>query len=201
MRAVRPVCRAGDLRGRRIAAARAAAIGIGAVGRRGGVRLRACGDRLANDARQWGRAVMGGAATSSHNFPTRTRRPSGIGVQVTMNGGCFSSAGVRHRNRSYEFAGVRHPNRSYAFAGVRHPTCFRQKPNHTAATREASSPRRKTPRKPPKAARAAAAGGPRKIFLSPPTVGKNLKNPTRPTTGKAESTGARRSGGLGARGV
>ena len=31
--------RAGDLRGRRIAAARAAAIGIGAVGRRGGVRF------------------------------------------------------------------------------------------------------------------------------------------------------------------
>ncbi|MDF2865163.1 MAG: hypothetical protein K0S02_5435, partial [Achromobacter mucicolens] len=32
-----------------------------------------------------GRAVMGGAATCSHNFPTRTRRPSGTGVQVTIN--------------------------------------------------------------------------------------------------------------------
>ena len=27
---------------------------------------------------------MGGAATSSHNFPTHTRRPSGTGVQVTI---------------------------------------------------------------------------------------------------------------------
>ena len=39
MRATRPVDRAGDLRGRRIAAARAAAIGIWVVGRREGVRF------------------------------------------------------------------------------------------------------------------------------------------------------------------
>jgi len=32
-----------------------------------------------------GRAVMGGAATVSYNLPTRTRRPSGTAVQVTIN--------------------------------------------------------------------------------------------------------------------
>ncbi|WP_334168158.1 hypothetical protein, partial [Achromobacter mucicolens] len=37
--ATRPVFREGNLRGRRIAAARAAAIGIGSVGRREGVRF------------------------------------------------------------------------------------------------------------------------------------------------------------------
>ncbi len=30
---------------------------------------------------------MGGAATVSYNLPTRSRRPSGTGVQVTITGG------------------------------------------------------------------------------------------------------------------
>ena len=30
---------------------------------------------------------MGGAATGRHSLPTSTRRPSGIGVQVTITGG------------------------------------------------------------------------------------------------------------------
>jgi len=31
--------------------------------------------------------MMGGAATFSHNLATRTRRPSGTGVQMTINVG------------------------------------------------------------------------------------------------------------------
>jgi len=51
--------------------------GIGPVGRRGGVRcaLAAVGFLMARLT--VGGAVMGGAATVRHNFPTCTRRPSG----------------------------------------------------------------------------------------------------------------------------
>ena len=69
--ASRPVVRAGDLRGRRIAAARAAAIGIRPVGRRGVVRFALAEVCVLMASRTRGGAVMGGARRP----PATTRRP------------------------------------------------------------------------------------------------------------------------------
>ncbi|MDH1525588.1 hypothetical protein, partial [Achromobacter mucicolens] len=78
LRATRPVVGEGNLRGRRIAAARAAAIGIGAVGRREGVRFALAVIGLLMAAVTMGEwAVMGGAATGRHSLPIGSRRPSG----------------------------------------------------------------------------------------------------------------------------
>jgi len=65
------------LRGRRIAAARAAAIGIGSVGRREDVRFALAEIGLLMAAVTVGGAVMGGAATARVSLPTCSRRPSG----------------------------------------------------------------------------------------------------------------------------
>jgi len=61
--------------------------GIGSVGRRGSVRFALVLIGVLMARRHGGGAVMGGAATVSHNLPTSTRRPSGIGVQLTINAG------------------------------------------------------------------------------------------------------------------
>ncbi|WP_313067224.1 hypothetical protein, partial [Achromobacter animicus] len=63
-----------DLRGRRIAAARAAAIGIGVVGRRRDVRFALVEIGVLMASRSGGRGGDGRRASAAcHSFPTRTR--------------------------------------------------------------------------------------------------------------------------------
>jgi len=151
---------------------------ICSVGRRDGVRLHAGGDRFANGARRRGRGRDGRrASTVRYNLPTRTRaahralefkwRLASVLVEfgeIVRRCLCLTSSRWRCLTPHLVFQ-------------IRRCQTVSQP---DAATREASSPPRKTTRKPPKAARAAGRGRAPQDASLPPRGWQEPKEPDSP---------------------